>query len=168
MISSSFIDIVSAHQRMVYSIALRVTGDAGVAEEVTQDVFWELFRSAETIRNEEHVRPWLRRVSVHRATDAVRKRQRQPESGAEEWIEAYTNSPDSPLSLEAQARIDELLESLPESMRTAVILRYQEDLTPTEIADILAQPLQTVKSNLKRGLQLLRRKAAVTMKGYAV
>jgi RNA polymerase sigma-70 factor (ECF subfamily) len=48
----------------------------------------------------------------------------------------------------------------------AVVLRYQEEMQPAEIATLLGQPVATVKSNLQRGLQMLRRKAAVTMKEY--
>ena len=64
------------------------------------------------------------------------------------------------------ARLEELLRVLPEPMRVAVVLRYQEEMLPDEIAKLLNQPVATVKSNLQRGLQLLRRKAAVTMKEY--
>jgi RNA polymerase sigma-70 factor, ECF subfamily len=51
-------------------------------------------------------------------------------------------------------------------MRVAVVLRYQEEMLPEQIAALLSQPVATVKSDLRRGLQLLRRKAAVTMKEY--
>jgi RNA polymerase sigma-70 factor (ECF subfamily) len=51
-------------------------------------------------------------------------------------------------------------------MRIAVVLRYQEDMTPEEISRLLGQPVATVKSNLQRGLKLLRRKAEITMKEY--
>jgi len=47
-----------------------------------------------------------------------------------------------------------------------VVLRHQEDMLPDEIAELLKQPVATVKSNLQRGLQLMRRKAAVTMKEF--
>lgn len=63
-------------------------------------------------------------------------------------------------------RLEMMVGSLPDAMRTAVVLRYAEDLTPEEISVALGQPLPTVKSNLQRGLKLLRQKAAVTMKGY--
>jgi RNA polymerase sigma-70 factor (ECF subfamily) len=51
-------------------------------------------------------------------------------------------------------------------MRIAVVLRYQEEMLPDEIAKLLGQPVATVKSNLQRGLKLLRRKAEITMKEY--
>lgn len=65
-----------------------------------------------------------------------------------------------------EARLEELLGSLPEQMRVAVVLRYQEEMLPDEIARLLGQPVATVKSNLQRGLKLLRRKAEITMKEY--
>jgi RNA polymerase sigma-70 factor, ECF subfamily len=168
--ASEFRLCVESHQKMVFSLALRVTGEYGVAEEVAQDVFLELYRSGgEKLESADHMRFWLRRVTVHRATDALRRRAHSPEALGEEWNEA--DSPSSglasaPMSLSAEARLEELLVSLPEQMRVVVVLRYQEDMLPDEIATLLGQPVATVKSNLQRGLQLLRRKAAVVMKEY--
>jgi RNA polymerase sigma-70 factor (ECF subfamily) len=159
--------LVETHQRMVFSLALRVTGEYGVAEEVAQDAFLELYRSGERLLSEDHTRFWLRRVTVHRATDALRRRSRQPEAGAEEWMdEQFIPENDAAVNAAVLALLEELLRGLPEAMRVAVVLRYQEEMLPDEIATLLGQPLNTVKSNLQRGLQLLRRKAAVTMKEY--
>jgi RNA polymerase sigma-70 factor (ECF subfamily) len=156
---------------MVFSLALRVTGEHGAAEEVAQDTFLELHRelNAQQMRleSEDHVRFWLRRVTVHRATDALRRRARRPEASADEWIEEQYVEPNTEaVSAAVVALLDELLRTLPEPMRVAIVLRYQEDMLPDEIATLLNQPVATVKSNLQRGLQLLRRKAAVTMKEY--
>jgi RNA polymerase sigma-70 factor (ECF subfamily) len=68
----------------------------------------------------------------------------------------------SPLS----ARLEQLLATLPEPQRAALVLRYQEDLTPDEIAATLQTPLATVKSHLQRGLKLLRAKAQSHLKEY--
>jgi len=152
---------------MVFSIALRVVGERGTAEEVAQDVFVQLHKSGEGLESAEHVRFWLRRVAVHRATDALRRRASRPESWAEEWVEEKQEAPMQTLSsLMMGARLEELLLGLPETMRVAVTLRYQEEMAPEEIAAVLEQPVATVKSNLQRGLKMLRRKAAVTMKEY--
>jgi RNA polymerase sigma-70 factor (ECF subfamily) len=163
--------LVETHQRMVFSIALRLTGDYGLAEEVGQDVFLDLYRSADSLIDDHHTLFWLRRVTVHRATDALRRRSRQPEANAEEWIEdqhdiALSKSDDVQLVSRASARIEELLLALPEPMRVVVVLRYQEEMVPVEIARLLGQPVATVKSNLQRALQFLRKKAAVTMREY--
>jgi RNA polymerase sigma-70 factor (ECF subfamily) len=167
MESGEFRRLIEAHQRMVFSLALRVTGEHGAAEEVAQDVFLELHRGGEKLEGEDHVRFWLRRVTVHRATDVLRKKTRQPEVGAEEWMEEqYVPENSEKLNAAVVMLLEELLQTLPEPMRVVIVLRYQEDMLPDEIATLLSQPVATVKSNLQRGLQLLRRKAAVTMKEY--
>ena len=63
-------------------------------------------------------------------------------------------------------RLEQLLATLPEPQRAALVLRYQEDLTPEEIAATLEAPLATVKSHLQRGLKLLRAKAQSHLKEY--
>jgi len=167
MESTEFRSLIETHQRMVFSIALRVTGEYGVAEEVAQDVFLELFRGSDRLESADHVKFWLRRVTVNKATDSLRRKSRRPEAVADEWMEEQF-VPDSTARLDAgiEARLEELLKTLPEAMRVAVVLRHQEEMLPDEIAALLGQPVATVKSNLQRGLQLLRRKAAVTMKEY--
>ena len=167
MESGEFRRLIETHQRMVFSLALRVTGEHGAAEEVAQDVFLELHRGGDKLESEDHVRFWLRRVTVHRATDALRKKSRQPEAGAEEWMEEqYVQDNSEGLNAAVIVLLEELLRTLPEQMRVAIVLRYQEDMLPEEIATLLGQPVATVKSNLQRGLKLLRRKADVTMKEY--
>jgi len=168
---TEFRRLIETHQRMVFSLALRVTGEHGTAEEVAQDTFLELHRELigpkSRLESEDHVKFWLRRVTVHRATDALRRRSRRPEAAAEEWSEEqFVEENAEAVSAAVVALLDELLRTLPEQMRVAIVLRYQEDMLPDEIATLLNQPLATVKSNLQRGLQLLRRKAAVTMKEY--
>jgi len=159
--------LIEGHQRMVFSVALRVLGDYATAEEVAQDVFLELYRSGEGLASEDHVRYWLRRVATHRAIDALRRRAVRPEAAAEEWTELqYAGGDASSSTVGLEARLDTLLQTLPEPMRVAVVLRYQEDLLPDEIAKVLGQSVASVKSQLHQGLTLLRRKAAVTMKEY--
>ncbi len=158
--------LIETHQRMVFSLALRITGDYGTAEEVAQDVFLALHRDAERLNGEDHVRYWLRRVAVHRATDALRRKAVRPEATADEWLDELHSDGEAVSNLAVQSRVEDLLRGLPEPMRVVVVLRYQEEMLPDEIAQMLAQPVGTVKSNLHRGLKLLRRKAAVTMKEY--
>jgi RNA polymerase sigma-70 factor (ECF subfamily) len=162
-----FRTIIERHQTMVYSIALRITCDQGTAEEVAQDAFLALYRCKEAMAGDDHLRFWLRRVTTHGAIDALRRRRRQPERDAEEWMEEeHGGSADSSQPFGLEARIEELLQALPEPMRVAIVLRYCEAMTPAEMASMLDQPLATVKSHLQRGLSLLRRKAEIRLKEY--
>ena len=63
-------------------------------------------------------------------------------------------------------RIEQLLLALPVTQRSVILMRYQEDLEPEEIAAVLAMPLATVRSHLQRALKLLRAKAERTLKEY--
>jgi TonB family protein len=74
------------HQSMVFSIALRILGDRSAAEEAAQDVFIELHAKLGALASDQHVLYWLRRVTVHRSIDLVRRRQRRPEV-AMDWNE---------------------------------------------------------------------------------
>ena len=168
--AEEFRRVVAEHKRTVFSIAVRITGDAGTAEEVAQDVFLELHRAAVRPVGEDHTRFWLRRVAVHRATDALRRGSRRPERGAAEWSEEMHGGRGPKIedgrSSAVEWRVDPLLQTLPEPWRVAVALRYGEEMMPEEIAAVLGQPVATVKSHLSRGLKLLRQKAAVTMKEF--
>jgi len=160
-----FEQLVDEHQSMVFSLALRMTGDRGLAEEIAQDVFLELDRHLGKIESPLHALFWLRRVAMSRSADALRRRRVR---GVDLWVEMGENhgvqaeERSSPLG----TRLELLLAALPEPQRAALVLRYQEDLTPEEIAAMLGTPLATVKSHLQRGLKLLRAKAESRLKEY--
>jgi RNA polymerase sigma-70 factor, ECF subfamily len=160
-----FEQLVDEHQSMVFSLALRMTADRGLAEEVAQDVFLELDRHLGKIQSPEHALNWLRRVAMNRSADALRRRKVR---GVDLWVEidevhgAQAEERSSPLA----SRLEHLLSTLPEAQRAALVLRYQEDLSPEEIARALESPVATVKSNLQRGLKLLRAKATSHLKEY--
>jgi RNA polymerase sigma-70 factor, ECF subfamily len=158
--------VVEEHESMVFSIALRLLGDHGLAEEVAQDCFVELYKSLDRVESEDHLRFWLRRVAVHRATDALRRRATRPESMAEEWGEQHELGSAADRAVSLELRMESVLMSLPEPTRVVVVLRYQEEMRPEEIAAVLGQPIATVKSNLQRALALLRRKADVMLREF--
>ena len=162
-----FRGLVNVHSSMVFSVALRLVGDRGLAEEVAQDVFLELHNWLPRLESADHVKYWLRRVATHRATDALRRRKVRPEGASEEWDEKF----DRPRAEGGHCgpmgvAMERMLLSLPESQRTVLVLRYGEDLSPEEIARTTGDPVATVKSHLQRGLQLLRRKGSVALKEY--
>jgi RNA polymerase sigma-70 factor (ECF subfamily) len=102
---------------------------------------------------------------MSRSTDALRRRRAR---GMEQWVEmeeshgAQREEKSSLLS----TRLEAMLEALPEGQRAALILRYQEDLTPEEIASTLSAPVATVKSQLQRGLKQLRAMAESRLKEF--
>lgn len=159
--------VVERHQARVFSIAFRILGESGVAEEVAQDVFLELHRTLARLGSEEHVTAWLRRVTCCRATDALRRRAARRDAGAEEFRDGMGAGMAKREFTPLMNRVEGLLLTLPPAQRTVLLLRYQEDLEPEDIAVELEMPLATVRSHLQRGLKLLRAKAQRTLKEYS-
>jgi RNA polymerase sigma-70 factor, ECF subfamily len=161
-----FADTLERHQSRVYSIAFRILGESGTAEEVAQDVFLELHRNLSRLASEDHVTAWLRRVTCHRATDALRRRAARGGLTTAEFNENLVPMPIPRQPSPLMNCVEQLLLTLPPVQRTVIVLRYQEDMEAEDIAIELRIPLATVRSHLQRALKLLRTKADRTLKEY--
>jgi RNA polymerase sigma-70 factor, ECF subfamily len=155
----AFADAVVMHQSLVFSIAYHLLHNAPLAEEIAQDVFVRLYQDYSKIQNSSHLVFWLRRTTTHRCLDQLRHSERHPHVPLED-----VNLP-APVSSEGQDPIlaltlRRLVVELPASARAVVVLRFQEDLEPREIARLLDLPVNTVKSRLQRALVVLRGKLA--------
>ncbi|MFZ1098158.1 MAG: RNA polymerase sigma factor [Steroidobacteraceae bacterium] len=151
---AAFAELVRRHQRAVYSLALRMLWDRHKAEDLAQDVFMQLYRKLAHMQSDAHVASWLRKVTTHLAIDRLRQ-----EPGYELVpLEADPGIPAEPAGGDPllQRRLRALLAQLPAPARAVLLLRYQEDLDPVEIASTLDMPVNTVKSHLKRSLSSLR------------
>lgn len=152
----TFADVVREHQSMVFSLAYHLLHDRALAEEVAQDVFLQLYRNFGEVRTDDHIRHWLRRVAPHRSIDQARRRKVRPQVALEDAPPLVArHSQHDPMLRRLLRR---LVGSLPERSRAIVVLRYQEDLDPVEIAEILDVPVKTVRSRLHRSLAILREK----------
>ena len=156
MDAAQFAALIAARQSMVYSIAWNYLHDTALAEEIAQEAFLELHRCLPRIESEAHAANFLRRVAAHRAIDEGRRRRWQSRAALEDLAEPTAEPAHSDPILERALR--RLVDGLPGRSRMIVILRFQEDLEPTEIAEILEIPLGTVKSNLHRSLKVLRKR----------
>jgi RNA polymerase sigma-70 factor, ECF subfamily len=153
----AFVDLVREHQAMVFSIAYRFLHDAAAAEELAQDVFLKLYHELPRLESPDHLKFWLRRVITHRSLDYARSAYRRHAVALEDIQEPAIASTDSDPLLAAALR--KMIASLPQEARMIVVLRYEEEMEPHEIAEMLAIPVATVKSRLRRTLALLRGKA---------
>jgi RNA polymerase sigma-70 factor (ECF subfamily) len=127
-----------------------------LADETAQDVFLSLHKNLGTLDSPAHAVYWLRKVAVQRSIDAARRRGRRPQVALDDIAEPATRpSPGDPLLADLLRR---LIASLPETPRMAMVLRYQEDLNPAEIAELMGIPVGTVKSHIQRSVSMLREK----------
>jgi len=152
-----FEQIVGQHSAMVYSIAFNFFRDVGLAEDISQEAFLRLSMNLEGIKSETHLALWLRRATVRLCIDEYRKFAKR--------FSALESAPE-PVSVHededflAQGRVREQVSKLPKLSKMALVLRFQEDLSHSEIAEIMREPVNTVKSRIKRGLDTLRGKLA--------
>jgi RNA polymerase sigma-70 factor, ECF subfamily len=152
----TFADLLRANQSMVFSLAYHFLRDAGAAEEVAQDVFLRLHGKLSGLEDTRHVTFWLRKVTSNCCIDYARKRASQSTIALDDVAEpSISDQQGDPL---LNRRLRQLIGTLPEKPRMVMVLRYQEDLTPEEISEVLEMPVRTVKSHLQRSLGMLRQK----------
>ncbi len=148
--------LYDAHGRLVHSYCRRVVGN-DLAADVTQEVFLAAWRSRERFDpSQGTITGWLMGIARFKAIDATRSRARRPEISDEQAPEASVEETSAD-DLALRMLLTEALQHLPERARQMVELAFFEDLTHTEIAERTNQPLGTVKSDIRRGLERLRR-----------
>lgn len=129
---------------MVFSLSYHFLHDRETAQEVAQEVFLALHRHMAEIESPAHAEYWLRKVAAQRSIDEGRRRKRRPQVTLEAIAEpAAKMEPGDPMLGEVLRR---LIGTLPEAPRMVMVMRYQEDLDPTEIAALLEMPLATAKA----------------------
>jgi RNA polymerase sigma-70 factor, ECF subfamily len=150
----AFAALVRRHQDMVFSLALHALRNRAAAEDLTQEVFLQLYRHLARIESAGHLMAWLRRVASHRCIDELRRLPRRMEVAVDALPDRPGPASASEVFLDRRLRV--LIGRLPAGARMVLLLRYQEDLDPSEIADTLNMPVNTVKSHLRRSLAVLR------------
>ena len=146
------------YQGMVFSIACHFLNNRAVAEDIAQDVFFQLHRNLPKLETETHVKAWLCKVTGCRCIDYLRRRRN--DLTLDEIPEPVSENQACDPVLSNHLR--KLVASLPPKARLVIVLRYQEEFEPDEIARMLGWQLNTVKSLLKRSLKMLNDKLSRT------
>lgn len=129
-------------------LAYRITGDAGVAEELAAEAMTRLFVRWPRFVGHDHVDAWVLRVVTNLSIGVVRKR-RSP-------LSAEDNRPSSEDQVVLRIALAESLDRLPRRQREVVVLRYLSDLSEADVAAALGVSAGSVKTHLHRGLASLR------------
>jgi RNA polymerase sigma-70 factor (ECF subfamily) len=145
------------YSSLVYSVALRVLGDTGIAEDVLQEVFMQLWRNPRLFDSSRgNLAPWLAVIARNRAIDSLRKR--HPETDIDDVVVFV--EPDMAGDAErgrAMEKVRGVLGTMPLPQRSALEMAYFEGLTHTEIAAKTGEPLGTIKTRIRAGLLALRK-----------
>lgn len=165
----AFRALYDRYGNLVYSAALRVVRDAQIAEDMVQEIFLRIWRRPDSyVAQRGRFVTWLTSVTRNRAVDEIRSRGRRyrhetasPEEQERELPAPDRNDPALRAELSDQRRlILAALGQIPAEQRQIIELAYFGGLTQQEIAERLSQPLGTVKTRIRLGMQKLR--AALT------
>jgi len=157
-------ELYDRYGRLVYSMALNAVGDPALAEEITQDVYLRIWNKATTYKVEQgKVITWVASITRYRAIDVLRRLSVRPEGNLAEWAEEEPILPPDPVDVEEQVDISErkhkirtAVAELPEEQRQALAMSFFQGYSHAEIAEILNEPLGTVKTRIRLGMQKLR------------
>ena len=156
--------IVRQYRRKVFNTAYKFVGKHDQAEDLTQEIFLKIFRSLHTFDSRANFQTWLISVSRNLCIDHYRRVRKERETidrevNADELTPASTEpGPMAPLEQQDRvALLREALAALPETLRTAVLMRDIREMSYQEIADTLRLPEGTVKSRINRGRTELAR-----------
>jgi RNA polymerase sigma-70 factor (ECF subfamily) len=154
--------IYERYGRVVFSLALKILNDHGAAEEAVQEVFvkvWKRARDFDITRGK--FSAWLTGITHNHAIDELRRRRARPTATADEDALAEVAAIDpAPLDLAMQSlerrRIVEALQAIPLEQRRCIEMAYFEGYTQLEISERLREPLGTVKTRMRLGMQKLK------------
>jgi RNA polymerase sigma factor (sigma-70 family) len=152
--------------RVAYGLALRVVRDTSLAEDVVQEAFLAVWRSAgRFVAERAKASTWILTLVHRRAVDLVRREQPRRAEPLEAAPQASSETTEDQAWLRLQqTRVREALRKLPDQQREALELAYFGGFTQSELADRLGEPLGTIKSRMFSGLARLRELLAET--GY--
>jgi RNA polymerase sigma-70 factor (ECF subfamily) len=168
--TETFEKIVDEYQRRLYGFALRMTGNREDAEEIVQDAFVRAFRALGKMtpeqRGELRLQPWLYTITLNVTRNRLRSK--KPTSVAldaladpDALLSGTGEGPEQPEAIIERgtdmALVEQALLQLPMHLRAAATLRFIEGRSHPEIAEILNQPIGTVKSHVHRAVRILRR-----------
>jgi RNA polymerase sigma-70 factor (ECF subfamily) len=160
--AAAFEILYERHADAAYALALRMCGRRAVAEDVAQEAFLSMWRSAasyDPLRGS--VRTWVLGIVHHRAIDALRRgvlqdRVRVSDQGIEEHLEAAERTEQEVGRRDEAREVRAVLEGLPPEQSRVIELAYYGGLTHSEIAAMLDMPVGTIKGRMRLGLQKMR------------
>lgn len=153
----AMVELLRQIETPVYRTAYYLLGNEHDALDVTQEALLRVFMKLHTYEEKAHFHTWVQRIVTNLCIDLYRRRSDNV------MLDAYSGGLSDPCSVEEEverldlvANVNEAISRLPLHQRTVVILRYLQDFSYQEIADVLNLPLNTVKSHLFRARQQLQ------------
>jgi RNA polymerase sigma-70 factor (ECF subfamily) len=168
---AAFAELVDKYKQPVMNLVYRTLHDEAEAEDLAQNVFLQVYKSAKRYESRAKFSTWLFTIARNLCLNEIRRRSRHPADSLEETHAEHEDQPrqqyedkssvpppEKLLHGELAQKIEEALAELPENQRTAILLCRQEELSYEEIAEILGCSLSATKSLIHRGRETLKEK----------
>ena len=151
--------MISRHEAYLYQICYNYTRNKEEALDIMQEVYIKIFRSIYSFDENRPLFPWLKKITINTLINHKRKsRLEESPLQFEPDLADGTNIEEEVISCDTRNIINRLIAELPDVYRMVLTLRYHENMSYDDIAEVLEQPLGTVKSNLYRARNLLRQR----------
>lgn len=172
----AFKELFDANVTLIHNVCFRMLGNRQDAEDVTQEVFLEAYKSLKRFRFEAKLSTWLYRIAVNRALNHQRKKKLErwlsldfaANDMNEQDVAIPGGSEDSPLGAmerkDTESIVQAAINSLPDQQRLALLLHRYEELSYEEIASVMGVTVASVDSRLQRAKQALAKKL-IPLKG---
>ena len=164
--AQAFDEIYHRFDQMVYNLAFRLSGDAELAADLTQEIFLRVFRHIGQFRGHSSLKTWIFRIAVNHCRSCLGRKHLLTQPFVDEPREGGVlglNFPDPSrdpeelaVAADASRRVTVGLAKIPPKFREAVVLRDLEGLSYEEIAEVLGVRIGTVRSRIARGREQLR------------
>ena len=153
----AFAALVSRHVNLVYSVALRQTGDTHFAEEITQTVFIILARKASSLGSRTILSAWLCRTARYASANALKMQRRRKNREQEAHMQSVLNEPEPDAWTKISPLLDDALEQLGEKDHNAIVLRFFESKDLKQVGAAMGTGEDAAKMRVHRALEKLRR-----------
>jgi len=161
---AAFAEIVKRYQKQIFSLAYRLTNQVEDAQDLAQEAFLKIYQVLDKYDTSRPFFPWMYKVAANVCYTALRKKP-QEEVPLEKVIEfaptipqAATQPEDYTETKEVQRFVQQALAELPEKYKVPLVLRYLEDMTYQQIAEVMDLPVTTIETRLFRGKSLLQKR----------
>ena len=154
----AFEKILYTYEKPIFNYLYRLVRQKQDAEDLTQAAFIKLYKSLKFIDPDKNFKSWLYKIATNTAYDWFRKKKRQAEllvPEAEEYLET-NQAEEAYYEVETAFELEQALDQIKPVYKSVLLLYYKEELSYQEIADSLGLPINTVKTYIRRGKQILK------------
>ena len=155
---AAFQQLVERYQGAVYNLAYRMLGDPGDAEDAAQEIFVRIYRQLGRYDPARKFSTWTLAIATNFCIDQLRRRRMQlvPLENIIPWARSRESGPEGEaITQEERDEVQRLITRLPEKYRAPLVLRYFDELSCAEIAEVLGMPEGTVKTQIHRARKAL-------------